>query len=144
MPVLNTTSPATARAAANPAPWNTVPSSSSSRQRSRSGMRASRSGMLDCNAPTMTETTSPVRGGAVREWASRTGLVAASLIFALPVAEGLSRIFAPISDRRDNLLADGTRITDFLAPGASYRQVSNEYDALTTITPEGYRAPAVA
>lgn len=93
----------------------------------------------------MTDTTRQERRRSVaREWAIRTGLVAASLLFALLVAEGLSRIFAPISDRRDNLLADGTRITDFLQPGAAYRQVSNEYDALTTITPEGYRAPAAA
>lgn len=101
--------------------------------------------MLDCNAVTMTDTTRQERRRSVaREWAIRIGLVAASLLFALLVAEGLSRIFAPISDRRDNLLADGTRITDFLTPGAVYRQVSNEYDALTTITADGYRAPAVA
>lgn len=92
----------------------------------------------------MTETTGQDRRrGIAREWAVRAGLVTASLVFALFVAEGLSRIFAPISDRRDNVALDGTRITDFLQPGVVYRQVSNEYDALTTITAEGYRAPAV-
>ena len=78
-----------------------------------------------------------------REWAIRAGLIFASLVFALLMAEGLSRIFAPISDLRENILLDGGRVDDFVAPGSVYRQVSNEYDALTTITDKGHRAPVV-
>jgi hypothetical protein len=67
----------------------------------------------------------------------------ASLLFAVLLAEGLSRIFAPISDLRENIALDGTRIRDFLTPGSVYRQVSNEYDALITITDKGHRVPVV-
>lgn len=78
-----------------------------------------------------------------REWAIRAMLMLASLLVALLAAEGLSRIFAPISDLRENIALDGERIRDFLTPGSVYRQVSNEYDALTTITDRGHRVPAV-
>ncbi len=78
-----------------------------------------------------------------REWAARIGLMLASMLLAVLLAEGLSRIFAPISDLRENIALDGTPIRDFLAPGSVYRQVSNEYDALTTITDKGHRVPAV-
>jgi hypothetical protein len=78
-----------------------------------------------------------------KEWLIRVGLVAASLLFAVLLAEGMSRIFVPISDLRENIALDGTRITDFVQPGAVYRQVSSEYDALTTITDKGHRVPEV-
>lgn len=78
-----------------------------------------------------------------REWAARIGLMLASLLFAVLLAEGLSRIFAPISDLRENITLEGNRIEDFVAPGSIYRQVSNEYDALTTITDKGHRVPEV-
>ena len=78
-----------------------------------------------------------------KEWAIRAGLVLASLLFAVLVAEGLSRIFVPISDLRENIGLDGERIRDFTEPGAVYRQVSNEYDALTTISARGHRIPEV-
>jgi hypothetical protein len=79
----------------------------------------------------------------VREWAIRISLIFASLLIAILMAEVLSRIFAPISDLRENIALDGQRIQDFVAPGSVYRQVSNEYDALTTITDKGHRVPAV-
>lgn len=79
----------------------------------------------------------------VREWAIRISLIFASLLIAMLMAEVLSRIFAPISDLRENIALDGGRIEDFVAPGSVYRQVSNEYDALTTITDKGHRVPAV-
>ncbi len=78
-----------------------------------------------------------------REWANRAGLVFASLLISVLIAEGLSRIFAPISDLRENIALDGSRIQDFVTPGSVYRQVSNEYDALTTITDKGHRVPVV-
>jgi lysophospholipase L1-like esterase len=40
------------------------------------------------------------------------------------------------------IAADGRRLESWLAPGTAYRQVSSEYDARTTITPEGHRVPA--
>ncbi|HEU0225920.1 MAG TPA: SGNH/GDSL hydrolase family protein [Steroidobacteraceae bacterium] len=79
-----------------------------------------------------------------KEWAIRAGLVLASLLFTVLVAEGLSRVFVPISDLRENIALDGTRIRDYVQPGVVYRQVSNEYDALTTITDKGHRAPEVS
>ena len=78
-----------------------------------------------------------------KEWAARIGLMFASLFVAGLVAEGLSRIFVPISDLRENIMPNGERIRSFVTPGSVYRQVSNEYDALTTITDKGHRAPVV-
>jgi lysophospholipase L1-like esterase len=80
----------------------------------------------------------------LREWRNRFILLSVSLLISLLLAEVLTRIFFPISDRRDNITPDGKTIESFLAPGTVYRQVSNEYDAQTTITDKGYRAPAVA
>ena len=79
-----------------------------------------------------------------REWAARIGLMLASLLFAVLLAEGLSRIFVPISELRENITLEGDRIEDFVTPGSVYRQVSNEYDALTTITDKGHRVPEVS
>ncbi len=78
-----------------------------------------------------------------REWRNRLILTSFSLLFALLLGEVLTRLLFPISDRRDNITPDGKTITSFVAPGTVYRQVSNEYDAVTTITDQGYRAPAV-
>ena len=116
----------------------TVPSSSSSRHVTPVAMRPPRQGMLDFNA-----SMTPRPRSTAREWAIRAGLMLASLLFTVLLAEALSRLFVPISDLRENIALDGTRIGDFVQPGAVYRQVSNEYDALTTITEEGYRVPAV-
>jgi len=84
----------------------------------------------------------PHSGGA-REWAIRITLIIVSLTIALLIAEVVSRLVFPISDRRDNLTLDGQPIKGFVEPGTVYRQVSNEYDALTTITDKGHRVPAV-
>jgi hypothetical protein len=78
-----------------------------------------------------------------REWRNRLILTSFSLLFALLLGEILTRLFFPISDRRDNITPDGKTIASFVAPGTVYRQVSNEYDAMTTITDKGHRAPAV-
>lgn len=82
-------------------------------------------------------------GDKSREWRMRALLLFVSLLIAMVLAEVATRILYPISDRRDNITLDGKTITSFVAPGTTYRQVSNEYDALTTITDDGYRAPAV-
>jgi hypothetical protein len=78
-----------------------------------------------------------------REWRNRFILVSVSLVLSLLLAEVLTRVFFPISDRRDNVTLDGKPIDGFVTPGAVYRQVSNEYDARTTITDKGHRVPAV-
>lgn len=78
-----------------------------------------------------------------REFAARAGLMIGSLLVVFLIAEGVSRLFAPISDLRENISLDGKPVYDLFAPGAVYRQVSNEYDALTTITDKGHRVPAV-
>jgi hypothetical protein len=65
----------------------------------------------------------------------------AGLAVALALAELGSRWLQPI--RLHALVADdGRALPGWLAPGTSYRQVSSEYDARTTITPEGFRVPA--
>ncbi len=81
--------------------------------------------------------------GRAKEWAVRAGLMFSSVLIVVLVAEGVSRVFAPISDLRENISLDGKRVYDLFAPGAVYRQVSNEYDALTTITAKGHRVPQV-
>jgi len=85
----------------------------------------------------------PIRS-ARREWAVRFALLLTSLILALVIAELASRVISPVSDGRSNVALDGRPIKGWLEPGSVYRQVSAEYDAVTTITDRGYRAPAVA
>lgn len=77
----------------------------------------------------------------IREWLLRMMLLAVSIAVGLLAAEGMTRILHPISDGRDNVTLDGVRIKSWFEPGTVYRQVSNEYDARTTITAQGHRAP---
>ena len=76
-----------------------------------------------------------------REWLLRLILLGGSLLFALAIAEVAVRAFFPINDGRSNMKLDGQPITDWFEPGSVYRQISNEYDALTTITDKGHRVP---
>ena len=78
---------------------------------------------------------------AIREWFLRLVLLSISLVVALIGAEVVVRIVHPISDGRDNITLDGVPITSWFTPGSVYRQVSNEYNALTTITDKGHRVP---
>ncbi len=78
-----------------------------------------------------------------REWALRLTLLLVSLIVALVIAEVTTRIVHPIWDGRDNVTLDGKPIKDWFEPGSVYRQISNEYDAITTITSKGHRVPGV-
>jgi hypothetical protein len=82
-------------------------------------------------------------GPAYREWGIRLLLMCLSLAFALGLAEVTVRILFPIWDGRDNVTADGKPINSWFEPGSVYRQVSNEYDAMTTITEKGHRVPGV-
>ncbi|KFZ43958.1 hypothetical protein DS62_13360 [Smithella sp. SC_K08D17] len=70
-------------------------------------------------------------------------LLILSCTVSLLVAEVVARIFFPISDGRDNVTIDGTPVKEWFEPGTVYRQVSNEYDAVTTITDKGHRVPGV-
>lgn len=79
--------------------------------------------------------------GRLREWAIRLVLVSASLSVGLAAAEVMVRLFFPVSDGRENVTLDGAPIKGWFEPGVAYRQVSNEYNALTTITDKGYRVP---
>ena len=81
------------------------------------------------------------RGAVAREWVLRFLLVVISVLFALSMAEVVARVFFPISDGRDNVTLDGKPIKEWFEPGSVYRQVSNEYDAITTITDKGHRVP---
>ncbi len=78
-----------------------------------------------------------------KEWGIRLLLLSVSLMVALGLAEVMVRIFFPIWDGRDNVTLDGKPINSWFEPGTVYRQVSNEYDALTTITDKGHRVPGV-
>jgi hypothetical protein len=76
-----------------------------------------------------------------REWLLRLILLSGSLLFSLMLAEVAVRAFFPINDGRSNVTLDGRPIKDWFEPGSVYRQISNEYDALTTITDKGHRVP---
>jgi hypothetical protein len=65
------------------------------------------------------------------------------MIIALLLAEVMVRIFFPISDGRENVTLEGKPIKEWFQPDSVYRQVSSEYDALTTITHQGHRVPGV-
>lgn len=82
-----------------------------------------------------------LRWSVAREWALRFLLIVISVLFALSLAEVAAWMFFPISDGRDNITLDGRPIKDWFEPGSVYRQVSNEYDAVTTITDKGHRVP---
>ncbi|MDP1946770.1 MAG: SGNH/GDSL hydrolase family protein [Nitrospirota bacterium] len=62
---------------------------------------------------------------------------------AVAFAEVMVRVFFPISDGLENVTLEGKPIKGFFDPGSVYRQVANEYDALTTITDKGHRVPGV-
>jgi hypothetical protein len=48
-----------------------------------------------------------------------------------------------LNDGRANVTLQGEPVKDWFEPGLVYRQVSNEYNALTTLTDKGHRAPRV-
>ena len=82
-----------------------------------------------------------MKTGRMREWVLRLMLLSVSLVVALLGAEAAVRIVHPIADGRNNVTLDGVPIASWFTPGSVYRQVSNEYNAMTTITPLGHRVP---
>jgi hypothetical protein len=79
----------------------------------------------------------------MKKWLANLSLFVGSCMVALVMAEFVSRYLLPISPGVERIDLHGRRIADPLTPGAMYRQVSTEYDALTTITREGHRVPQV-
>jgi hypothetical protein len=79
--------------------------------------------------------------GRLKEWMLRLILLTVSCAFALGMVEVMVRVFFPISDGLANVTLDGKPITGWFEPGSVYRQVSSEYDAVTTITDKGHRVP---
>ncbi|MCC6805776.1 MAG: SGNH/GDSL hydrolase family protein, partial [Anaerolineae bacterium] len=80
-------------------------------------------------------------GGTGREWLFRAVLLTGSLVFSIGLAEIVTRAFFPVYGGLDNVTLDGAPVKEWFVPGSVYRQVSNEYDAITTITPQGHRVP---
>lgn len=78
---------------------------------------------------------------AGREWLLRLTLLGASLLFSIGLAEAVARVFFPIYGGADNVDLDGRPVKEWFAPGSVYRQISNEYAAVTTITSKGHRVP---
>lgn len=74
-------------------------------------------------------------------WLGRLALLVFGTVVALAGAELATRLVYPLHlvERRS---LGGAPVPDWLTPGARYRQVSSEFDALTTIGPDGYREPA--
>jgi hypothetical protein len=90
-------------------------------------------------------TTTPVQPSQRKpgspEWLLKTGLLVASLTLAMAISEVVVRIYFPIYGGVDNLSLTGEPVREVFRPGSVYRQYSNEYDAITTITDKGHRVP---
>jgi hypothetical protein len=76
-----------------------------------------------------------------REWLLRLILLSVSVLLSLGIAEVVARVFFPIYGGVDNVDLQGRPVKEWFAPGTVYRQISNEYDAITTITSKGHRVP---
>ncbi len=79
----------------------------------------------------------------MKRWLANATLLGFGCLFALAAAEIASRLVYPLATGVSHVTADGENVKAWLAPGRVYRQVSAEYDAVTTITERGHRAPAV-
>lgn len=73
----------------------------------------------------------------------KLALLAVSLVLSFFILEVASRFIQPI-EMAHLVAPDRSPVTKFLTPGARYRQVSSEFDAETTVTDLGYRAPPPA
>jgi hypothetical protein len=84
----------------------------------------------------------------MKAWTQNLVLAAFGLLVSLLMLEGLSRVVMPLSPGVHLVDLEGHAVTlhrrgEGLTPGITVRQISNEYDALTTITPKGHRVPEV-
>jgi hypothetical protein len=83
----------------------------------------------------------------MRGFLKNAGLLGLSVIIALVMLEGLSRLVYPVQYGHKSFDLDGNPIypaTDFLGvvPNLTYRQKAQEFDKITTHTAGGYRGPA--
>lgn len=70
-------------------------------------------------------------------------LMAVSVIIVLAIAEMVSRYMVPISPGPSLLDVEGNPIRQsYVEPDSQYRIITPDFDALTTITKDGYRGPA--
>src|SRR5215510_19112 len=81
--------------------------------------------------------------GGSPEWVLKLILLVGSLTVAVAASEIVVRIFFPIYGGVDNLSLTGEPAREVFRPSSVYRQYSNEYDAITTITNKGHRVPGV-
>ncbi len=81
--------------------------------------------------------------GGSPEWVLKLILLVGSLTIAVAASEIVVRVFFPIYGGVDNLSLTGEPVREVFRPGSVYRQYSNEYDAITTITNKGHRVPGV-
>ncbi len=78
-----------------------------------------------------------------KKWIANFLLLLSGTLVGLLIAEIATRFLHPISPGAQKITLEGQPIQDWLQPGTVYRQVSSEYDANTTITEKGHRAPKV-
>ena len=76
-------------------------------------------------------------------WLSNALALGMGCLVALLLCEVGSRYVFPVGTGVERRTTDGERLRGWLPAGRTYRQVSSEFDTKTTITPAGYRAPAV-
>ena len=80
----------------------------------------------------------------MKKWILKLLLALGASLIALLLAEATSRLIQPISPGAQKVSLEGVPVSEWLLPGSVYRQVSTEFDALTTITDKGHRVPATA
>ena len=70
-------------------------------------------------------------------------LLSVSVLIVFGVAEVASRYIVPVSPGPKLLDVDGNPIRQsYIKPDTQFRIITPDFDALTSITPDGYRAPA--
>jgi len=78
----------------------------------------------------------------LKKWLERLLALTIGSLFALGIAEIVTRYALPISPGVYKLSIDGDRLDlDDLTPSLHFRQVSSEFDVETTISKDGYRVP---
>jgi hypothetical protein len=79
----------------------------------------------------------------MNERISRFVLLSGSILFSLCVIEVASRFLYPVYSHATKITLDKRPVASWVTPGITYRQISSEYDVITTITEKGHRVPIV-
>ncbi len=89
-------------------------------------------------------------GRRIKSLFFKLATLACSMVFGLLLVELLSRMFLPIFPGPEKRTPEGKPLHTSLVfpggtlpPGEVYRQYSHEYDAWTTVTPQGFRGPGL-